>query len=95
MGIRGEIFSTRSSSKSERRTYFFNVKENRNGDIFLNVVESKKHGEADFERHQIVVFQEDLSEFLQAMGKAVEAMKPHHARRSEGRFTSDESSSGE
>jgi hypothetical protein len=75
MGIRGEIFSTRSNSKSERRTYFFNVKENRNNDVFLNVVESKKHGEADFERHQIVVFQEDLQEFLQALGKAVEAMK--------------------
>lgn len=79
MGIRGEIFSTRSNSKSERRTYFFNVKENRNGDIFLNVVESKKHNEADFERHQIVVFQEDLEEFLQALGKAVETMKPMSA----------------
>ncbi|MDR1625264.1 MAG: PUR family DNA/RNA-binding protein [Spirochaetia bacterium] len=76
MGIRGEIFSTRSSAKSEKRTYFFNVKENRAGDIFLNVVESKKHGEADFERHQIVVFQEDMEEFLQAMDKAVAAMKP-------------------
>jgi hypothetical protein len=39
-------------------------------------VESKKHSEADFERHQIVVFQEDLEEFLQALDKAVETMKP-------------------
>ncbi|MDR1933572.1 MAG: PUR family DNA/RNA-binding protein [Spirochaetales bacterium] len=81
MGIRGEIFSTRSGSKSERRTYFFNVKENRNGDIFLNVVESKKHGETDFERHQIVVFQEDLQEFLQALGKAVEAVRSGEPKR--------------
>jgi hypothetical protein len=81
MGIRGEIFSTRSNSKSERRTYFFNVKENRNGDIFLNVVESKKHGETDFERHQIVVFQEDLDEFLQALAKSVTAMKANAPKR--------------
>ena len=75
MGTRGEVFSTRSNSKSDKRTYFFNVKENRNGDIFLNIVESKKNTEADFQRHQIVVFQEDMAEFLQALGRAIEAIK--------------------
>ena len=54
MGVRGEVFSSRVSSGN--RTYFFNVKENRSGDLFLNIVESKKHGESGFERHQIVVF---------------------------------------
>ena len=75
MGIRGEIYSTRSNSKSEKRTYFFNVKENRAGDVYLNIVESKKHGESDFERHQIVVFQEDMTDFLYALGRAIEALK--------------------
>ena len=41
MGLRGEIYSSRASAG--RRTYFYNVKENRNGDLFLNIVESKKH----------------------------------------------------
>ena len=81
MGTRGEIFSTRSNSKSEKRTYFFNVKENRHGDIFLNIVESKKHTESDFERHQIVIFQEDMTEFLQALGRAMEEMKPGAPKR--------------
>ena len=56
---------------SGRRTYFFNVKENRNGDLFLNIVESKKHTETEFERHSIIVFQEDLDSFLEGFNKAV------------------------
>ncbi len=75
MGIRGEIYSVRMHSKSEKRTYFFNIKENRTGDVFLNIVESKKHGETDFERHQIVLFKEDLDDFLKVFNSAVAAMK--------------------
>jgi hypothetical protein len=84
MGIRGEIFSIRSFSKQEKRTYFFNIKENRTGDVFMNIVESKKHGETDFERHQIVIFKEDLQDFLRAFDTAVSVMKK----------TKDENSSG-
>jgi Protein of unknown function (DUF3276) len=72
MGIRGEVFSSRAST--EKRTYFFNVKENRNGDLFLNIVESKKHGDADFERRSVIVFAEDLDEFVQEFQKAVSFM---------------------
>jgi hypothetical protein len=75
MGVRGEIFSIRSFSKQEKRTYFFNIKENRTGDVFMNIVESKKHGETDFERHQIVIFKEDLQDFLRAFDTAVSVMK--------------------
>jgi hypothetical protein len=39
MGVRGEIFSNRVILPN--RTYFFNVKENRMGDLYLNIVESK------------------------------------------------------
>ncbi len=73
MGIRGEVFSSKAASG--KRTYFFNVKENRHGDLFLNIVESKKQGESNFERHSIIVFSEDLDLFLQEFGKAVEFMK--------------------
>lgn len=68
MGIRGEVFSTRANS--ENRTYFFNVKENRHGDLFLNIVESKKHGEEGFERHSVMVFEEDIEEFIDSFNKA-------------------------
>ena len=45
MGQRGELFSSRANR--EKRTYFFNVKENRSGDLFLNIVESRKRESAD------------------------------------------------
>jgi hypothetical protein len=73
MGIRGEVFSSKASSG--KRTYFFNVKENRHGDLFLNVVESKKHGDAAFERHSIIIFEEDMDHFLLELEKAVEFIK--------------------
>ncbi|MDR1893251.1 MAG: PUR family DNA/RNA-binding protein [Spirochaetales bacterium] len=73
MGIRGEVFSSKASVG--KRTYFFNIKENRTGDLFLNMVESKKQGEVGFERHSIIVFDEDLDVFLEEFTQAVEFMK--------------------
>lgn len=68
MGVRGELFSARVKSKNDRRTYFFNVKENRNNDVFVTVVESKKTGEGEvFDRHQVVVFEEDLRLFRKGL----------------------------
>ena len=60
MAIRGEIFS--SQFTTDKRTYFFNVKENRTGSHFLNIVESKKMANGDFDRHSIVIYEEDMEE---------------------------------
>jgi hypothetical protein len=74
MGARGEIFSTRATSG--KRTYFFNVKENRHGDVFLNIVESKRSEEStDFERHSVLVFDEDLAGFMEGFTRALTFMK--------------------
>ena len=74
MDRRGEIFTERFST-DKQRTYFFNVKENRLGDLFLNIVESKEsESSLGFERRQIVVFKEDLKEFLQTLNRSVDAM---------------------
>ena len=62
MGIRGELFTTQVLL--DNRTYFFNVKENRVGDVFLQIVESKKGDGADFDRHQISIFAEDMQKVL-------------------------------
>ncbi|MGP1588221.1 MAG: DUF3276 family protein [Treponemataceae bacterium] len=59
MGVRGELYTTQIIA--ENRAYFFNVKENRKGDVFLQIVESKKE-EAD-ERHAIVIFADELQKF--------------------------------
>ena len=72
MGTRGEVFS--SKANTAKRTYFFNVKENRTGDLFLNIVESKKN-EDQFERRQLIVFKEDLAAFLDAFDAAVKVVK--------------------
>ena len=73
MGLRGEVYSGRLSAGT--RTYFFNVKENRHGDLFLNLVESKKHGDMGFERHQVLIFEEEMEAFKEEFDKAVAFMK--------------------
>lgn len=72
MGVRGELFSTRIAC--DGRTYFFNVKENRMGDLFLDIVESKPTETGDFDRRSIVIFQDNADEFIKAFQKSLEAM---------------------
>lgn len=69
MSARGELFTTQIYL--DNRSYFFNVKENRTGDVFLQVVESKSRDGEDFDRHQIAVFADDLQKFLQGMDKSL------------------------
>lgn len=75
MGTRGEVFSSKASTA--RRTYFFNVKENRTGDLMLDIVESKKGEEDRYERRTVIVFKEDLGTFLEAFSAAVAYLKAH------------------
>ncbi|WNY69944.1 transcriptional regulator BpuR [Borreliella andersonii] len=74
MGERGEVYSEKLFTESER-TYFFNVKENRKGDYFLNIVESKRSPSGDFERHSIFVYEENISEFESNLLKAIAVIK--------------------
>ena len=69
MGIRGELFTTQVVL--DNRTYFFNVKENRTGDVFLQVVESKSKNGEDFDRHAIVIFAEDMQKFFKGMDESL------------------------
>lgn len=80
MAQRGELFSSRADS--EKRTYFFNVKENRVGDMFLNIVESRKRDGAGahrdgFERHSLIVYEEDLRAFVDALDTALDYATRH------------------
>ena len=69
MAIRGELYTTEVIL--ENRSYFFNVKENRTGDVFLQIVESKKGDGADFDRHQIAIFAEDMQKVLGGLDSAL------------------------
>jgi hypothetical protein len=73
MGIRGEVFSTRVALQN--RTYFFNVKENRLGDLYLNIVESKNRETGGFERQSVVLFAEDLAEFLKGFDESLRVLE--------------------
>lgn len=73
MAIRGEIFS--SQVITEKRTYFFNVKENRMGSHFLNIVESTKKPDGTFDRHSIMVYEEDIDNFMRELNRAFKVFK--------------------
>ena len=73
MGVRGELFSTKVSLQN--RTYFFNVKENRLGDLYLNIVESKNRDEGGFDRQSVILFAEDLQEFLRGFDESLKVLE--------------------
>ena len=73
MGVRGEVFSTRVMLPN--RTYFFNVKENRLGDLYLNIVESKNKETGGFDRQSVILFADDLQEFLKGFDESLRVME--------------------
>jgi hypothetical protein len=83
MGIRGELFSKKVLLQN--RSYFFNVKENRKGDLYLNIVESK-NSESGFERQSVILFAEDLQEFLRGFDESLRVLEKavHEKRRTQG-----------
>lgn len=70
MGVRGELFTTQVVLNN--RAYFFNVKENRTGDVFLQVVESKNKNGENIDRHAIVVFAEDMQKFCKGLEESLQ-----------------------
>ena len=97
MGQRGELFS--SQLRTEEKTYFFNVKENRQGDVFLNIVESKKREvpstsrAVNFDRNSIIIYEESITEFIRGFDGAINFFREdhfyetHHANITTGRRT--------
>lgn len=73
MGIRGEIFSKKVLLQN--RSYFFNVKENRKGDLYLNIVESKNKEGSGFERQSVVLFADDLQDFLRGFDESLKELE--------------------
>ena len=73
MGLRGELFSTKVLLQN--RTYFFNVKENRMGDLYLNIVESKNRDEGGFDRQSVILFADDLQEFLKGFEESLRVLE--------------------
>ena len=79
MGARGELFTTQIFL--DNRSYFFNVKENRTGDVFLQIVESKSRDGVEADRHQIAIFSEDMQKFLQGLEKSLDFVEKDRKQR--------------
>ena len=60
-----EIFTAKLSAG--RRTYFFDVKETSKGDRYLRITETIKRHSDIFEKHHIMVFNEDIEDFAALM----------------------------
>ena len=64
-----EIFSEKVVTS--RRTYYFDVKETKDGTKYLGIGELTQVG-SDLERHRVMVFEESLDAFMEGLDKAVE-----------------------
>jgi len=56
--------------KAGQRTYFVNVKEAKNGNKYVTITESKRIEKDKFERFRIMVFQDKVREFVEAVNEA-------------------------
>ena len=79
MGIRGELFSKKVLLQN--RTYFFNVKENRMGDLYLNIVESKNRETEGFERQSVILFADDIQAFLGGFDESLRVLEKANRER--------------
>ena len=87
-GKNTEAYSSRLHTGS--RTYFFDIERGASGDLRLEITESRKRGGA-FERDRVMVFQEDVSRFVEELMRAVSAMPevraaPEPARQQQARY---------
>lgn len=64
-----EIFSEKVMTG--RRTYFFDVKETKEGSKYLVIGELTQVG-SELERHRVMVFEESLDSFMNGLDKAVD-----------------------
>lgn len=73
-GRREDIFS--QAVRAGKRTYFFDVKETRNGQQYLTITESKKrfnqeNGKFFYEKHKVFLYNEDFEKFKNGLETAI------------------------
>ncbi len=72
-GYRDEIYS--KSVRAGKRTYFFDIKSTRGGDLYVTITESKKKFNSDgkfyFEKHKIFLYKEDFEKFSDGLNEVI------------------------
>jgi hypothetical protein len=61
-----------NSVRAGKRTYFFDVRQSSSGSLYLTLCESRPNEGGSYDRSRIMVFQDCLPGFVQALGKALE-----------------------
>ena len=67
------IFSTKFQAGN--RTYFLDVKTTKGGDKYLKISESKRTDVTEFERHQIIVFDEGIDKLAKKIAEVAEKIR--------------------
>lgn len=71
-----DLVHTLKMFSSRKKTYFFDLKRNRDNDLYLVINESTpKENEEGYEKHKIFIFGEDLDKFV---GLAQEILSHAH-----------------
>ena len=72
-----EIFS--KVVRAGKRTYFFDVKSTRGGDLYLTITESKRKYNEDgtfyYEKHKLFLYKEDFDKFSDGLTEAIDKIK--------------------
>jgi len=72
-----EIFS--KAVRAGKRTYFFDVKSTRGGDLYLTLTESKRKYNEDgtfyYEKHKLFLYKEDFDKFSDGLTEAIDKIK--------------------
>jgi hypothetical protein len=66
-----------------KRVYYLDVKQNRKGELFLVITESKKITEENisaihFEKHKIFLYKEDFGKFMDALAESISYIKENN-----------------
>lgn len=69
-------FFSKKLKAGKKRTYFFDVRNTKQGDYFLTITESKKKFDGEgYDSHKIFLYKEDFKKFVEALEETVNYVK--------------------
>ena len=74
-GQKDQPVYTNKMRAGRKRTYFFDVRETKNGDFYISITESKKRLDGGYDRHKIYLYKEDFNKFMEALNGTVAHVK--------------------
>lgn len=93
--FRENIFT--SSVKAGKRTYYFDVKETKNGEKYITVTERKRRynddGSYKVEKHKIFLYKEDFDKFADALDDVIEYVESGGSSKPEDKNKAENESS--